>query len=101
MDFDKAEKYIDETDIRKLYVAIGEGSTPYNPAKHDFLKLKINEVISNRVIAALNSLEKTIGTNSDASNKLSNRVFCLNVVIAFAAVVAIIPTVSSLLSKIF
>lgn len=101
MSFDKAEKYINKTDIKELYSALGEGSTPYNPAKHDFLKLKINEVISDRIITALNSLEKTIGTNANASNKLSKRVFWLNIVIACASVVAIIPAVSILLSYIF
>jgi len=101
MHFDEAEKYLNEADIRKLYTALGEGSIPYNPAKHDFLKLKITDAISDKITAALNRLETTIATNAAANSKLSKRVFWLNVVIAFAGIVAIIPAMSALFGNMF
>jgi len=91
------QKYIHEEDIKELLHGLGEAHLPIDRKGEEFLKSKINDNLTGKLVAALNDLKDSIIENANSSGKLSKKIFWLNFVLASAAIAGVFIGILNLL----
>jgi hypothetical protein len=88
---------IREKNINKLLEELGD--TKEHESRHYFIRTVINVRCAEMIACACTKLEKSSDANNDISNRLSNGLFFLNVIIASATIIFAILGLAFLFAK--